>query len=138
MRYFIRIKDGEPFWHPIQNDNFIECNPDIDIDNLPTEFEEFIRIEPPKLGVYDKELKNSYQKINGKWTDVWEIIPFTPEEKLMKQEMVKKFFETNTDKFKFMIFDEDTCSIKYPVPYPHNTGKKYNWSETENNWIEIV
>lgn len=137
MRYIIRIKDGEPYWNPIQEDNFIMSYPNIDIDNLPSEFEEFIKSDPPIIGVYDKELKNSYKKVNNKWTEVWELIPFTNEEKIMKQDMMKLEWEIH-GKNNFMIFDEKTCTFKYPIPYPHKTGKKYIWSEIENNWIEGV
>ena len=41
MELFIRIKDGEPFEHPIFGDNFRAAFPDIDSDNLPPDFVRF-------------------------------------------------------------------------------------------------
>jgi hypothetical protein len=52
MNFIIRIKDGAPFEHPIAVLNFIDAFPTIDVNNLPSEFAWFERVERPNLGVY--------------------------------------------------------------------------------------
>ena len=50
MELYIRIKDGQPFEHPILGDNFRQAFPDIDTNNLPLEFAKFTRVPRPVLG----------------------------------------------------------------------------------------
>ena len=45
MRLFIQIRDGAPFEHPIQEDNFKFAFPQIDMNNLPEEFMDFERVD---------------------------------------------------------------------------------------------
>ena len=33
------------------------------------------------------------------------------------------------------VLNEETCLWESPIPYP-NDGKRYNWSDSDNNWIE--
>ncbi len=49
MRLFIQIRDGQPYEHPIFEDNFIMAFPHIDVNNLPSEFALFERIENPRV-----------------------------------------------------------------------------------------
>ena len=44
MNLFIRIVDGQPFEHPIFEDNFKQAFPDVDLNNLPSEFLKFVRV----------------------------------------------------------------------------------------------
>ena len=50
---FIQIKNNTPFEHPIMENNFTQVFPDVDIDNLPEEFAEFIRIPQPIISVFE-------------------------------------------------------------------------------------
>ena len=47
QRCFIQIKNGNPVNHPIVEANFRMAFPKINIDNLPPEFAEFIRVPKP-------------------------------------------------------------------------------------------
>ena len=53
MDFFIRIKDGQPFEHPIFGDNFRQAFPDVDVNNLPSEFAKFEHGEKITIGVYE-------------------------------------------------------------------------------------
>ena len=44
MELFIRVKDGQAFEHPILGDNFRQAFPNINVNNLPSEFARFERI----------------------------------------------------------------------------------------------
>ena len=84
MRLFIQIRDGQPYEHPIFEDNFREAFPHIDVDNLPSEFAEFERIEPPVGTAHVKLFKIyrcSYEWADGKVKDVWTLCLMTDEEK---------------------------------------------------------
>ena len=71
MKLFIRIQNGEPFEHPILEDNFREAFPEVDTNNLPPDFAKFIRVQPPVLGIYEKNQTVSYQLVGGVYTDVF-------------------------------------------------------------------
>lgn len=82
MRLFIRLDNGVPFEHPIIENNFRQAYPDIDLDNLPSEFIEFKRKPPPALGIYEKNLSVTYEIIDGYCTDVFSWDQMTEIEKL--------------------------------------------------------
>jgi len=86
MNLYIQIKNGQPFEHPIFEDNFIEAFPDADINNLPSEFAKFRRIPVEECGLTnDNPLKKlsvtNYRLANdGFWEDLWEIVDKDTEE----------------------------------------------------------
>lgn len=84
MRLFIQLKNGQPFEHPIFEDNFRAAFPHIDVDNLPPAFAEFVRVAAPQPGVYEVYEGATYEQINGVFTDVHHIRPMTDEEKQTK------------------------------------------------------
>ena len=83
MEFFIKIKDGQAFEHPIIKENFILAFPDIDINNLPSEFAVFERLPFPTVEEYETlDLENStYMFVNGVWKDAWAVRPMTEDEK---------------------------------------------------------
>jgi hypothetical protein len=85
MNLYIRLQNGEPFEHPILEDNFVLAFPDVDTNNLPPEFARFVRVSPPKLGVYEKNQTVSYELVDGVYTDVFSCEQMTEEEKIAKQ-----------------------------------------------------
>ena len=94
MNLFIRIQNGEPFEHPILESNFIEAFPEVDTNNLPPEFAKFIRVEPPVLGIYEKNQTVSYQLVDGVYTDVFVCEQMTDAE---KAEIDAEMAEANLD-----------------------------------------
>lgn len=82
MELYIRIKDGQPFEHPIFADNFREAFPDVDTNNLPPEFARFVRHQCPNdagnYQVYDV----SYAWVDGIVQDVWTLREMNDEERV--------------------------------------------------------
>lgn len=75
-RLFIRIVDDQIFEHPILEQNFRMAFPNVDVDNLPPEFAEFIRVPCPEAdeGKIIVSASCSYQWDGDVVKDVWEIV----------------------------------------------------------------
>lgn len=134
--FFIQIKDGQPFEHPLGRNNMQHLFPQHDLDNsVPDNFAVFNRIASPVP-------TNPYQKITGpvytfndkgEVYDKWELLELTAEEKAEKQDNVKNTWEGPAS----WIFDEDTCLMKPAKPYPGNidgTPPYYIWNELIQDW----
>jgi len=76
QRLFIRIKNGVPFEHPIVESNMRAAFPSVDLDNLPSNFAEFIRIPRPEPddGKMITSASVSYQWDGNVVKDVWELV----------------------------------------------------------------
>ena len=136
MKFFIKIKDGKPFEHPIAEDNFRLAYPEIDINNLPSNFAEFKRVPPPALGVYEKNQTCSYEIVDGVYQDVWASEEISDEEKLARQNEIKKIF-AETLNYSSWIFDEKTCTF-YPPVTPPDDNQIYDWDEKNTQWVEKI
>lgn len=104
MNLFIRILDGEPFEHPILEDNFRAAYPDVDIDNLPPEFARFQRVERPETGVYEVSTV-SYEWVDGLVSDVWTLRPMTDQER--QDKIAEVMAAPHPEHF---IFSEEECA----------------------------
>jgi hypothetical protein len=135
MELFIRIKDGQPFEHPIMEDNFRQAFPHIDVNNLPSDFAKFVRVTPPVLGPYEKNQTVSYQLVNGVYTDVFACEQLTAEEIASKKQAVKDEWTANNG-FASWTFNETTCVFEAPISYPNN-GKRHIWDEQTTSWVEL-
>jgi hypothetical protein len=135
MELYIRIKDGQPFEHPIMGDNFRQAFPEIDVNNLPSEFAKFERIFC-EFGPYEVHLNSTYEWVDGIVKDVHYIRPMTDEEKLAKQDDVKARWRANNEAASW-VFIEERCRYESPVPYPTD-DKPYRWDEPTTSWIEIT
>ena len=136
MKLFIRVKDGIAVDHPIMGDNFVQAFPHIDINNLPPEFAEFVRLEFPPLGVYEIYEGTTYEKSENNFQDFHYIRPMTLEEKTARQNAVKEEW-TRTGFAASWIFYEDICQFAPPIPKPDD-GKVYGWDEETLSWIEVA
>ena len=134
MELYIQIRDGQPFQHPIVGDNFRQAFPEIDVNNLPSEFAKFERIVC-NVGPYEVYLNSTYEWVDGVVKDVHNIRPMTDEEKLAKQDEVKTNWANGG--YASWTFNEETCRYEPPVPYPTD-GKQYQWDEPTLLWIEVV
>lgn len=134
MELFIRIKDGQPFEHPILGDNFRQAFPTVNVNNLPPEFARFERIAPPSMGVYEVYKGVTYECEGGIYKDVHHVRAMTLEEKTAKQNAIKVAWAE--DGFSSWVFDEETCSFNSPIPYPDD-GKPYWWDEEIISWVKI-
>lgn len=131
MNLYIRLQNGQPFEHPILEDNFNQAYPDIDVNNLPPEFAKFERITPPAYGAYEVLEGPFYQWNDGIVRDVWTMRPMTEQEKQAKIKLVLE-----NKQFPSWIFNEVKCICEPPIPYPTD-GKPYIWDEAVVNWILV-
>jgi hypothetical protein len=106
MELFIRIKDGQPFEHPILGDNFRQAFPHIDVNNLPSEFVRFERIERPPIGVYEVYEGVTYEWVDGIIKDVHHVRSMTEQERQAKIDKVRAIFTPTEDNW---VFDEAIC-----------------------------
>ena len=135
MNLYIRIVDGEIFEHPIVEENMIMAFPDVDLNNLPTEFCKFERYEAPIIGPYEKNQLVTYVRDGDVCRDVWSCETMTDEEKIEKQNIVKEAFAISPN-YASWTFNEEICAFEPPVPYPSD-GKAYQWNEANQLW-ELV
>ena len=135
MRLFIRIVDGAPFEHPIFESNFVEAFPNVDMNNLPSDFAEFVRLEPPELGPYEVHESTSYVLDGSVYKDSHNVRNMTASEMEEKKEQVRQLWAVNG--FSSWVFNEQTCSFEAPVPYPDD-GNKYRWDEGTQSWVEVA
>ena len=131
LELYIEIENGVAINHPILGDNLRQAVPDIDTDNLPSNYAKFTRCPAPKLGPYDIYKGNSYELVDGVYTDVHTIEQVTDEEKLALQNIAKEKWN-NT--YPSWVFDDATCAFIPPVAYPDD-GSLYTWNETDQLWV---
>jgi len=139
MKLYIQIKDGKPFEHPIFEDNFREVFSDIDPNNLPPEFAQFVRVNPPTAGLYKVVQSAGYEFKDGVWTDVYQERDMTQEEKKAVQNPIKEAWERlpNRDNFAAWTYDEVSNAYQPPIPRPESVdGKVVRWCGADNNWKE--
>ena len=134
MRLFIRLQDGQPFEHPIMEDNFVAAFPKVDLNNLPNWVAEFRRVQVGEPGVYEVYVGSHYEWNGPIVEDVHVFRDMTEAEKLAKQNEVKEDWAQNG--FPSWIFDEGTCAFNPPVPYPDDGGK-YRWDEETTSWVLV-
>lgn len=81
MNLYIRLVNGQPFEHPIFEDNFQAAFPHIDINNLPSDFAKFERLQPTPAK-YEKPDSVTYVlQQDGVVRDVWRYREMTESEK---------------------------------------------------------
>ena len=80
MKLYIRIKDSQPFEHPITEENLKQIFPTIDVENLPSNICRFERKPAPQLGVHEKNQTVTYELIDGVYTDIFRCEQMTAEE----------------------------------------------------------
>ena len=145
-RFFIQIKDGQPFEHRIYEDNFRVAFPEINVDSLPLTgnvtvadgrtFTNFILTQPPSGHPYIKNIDCNYVWSEGSIITEWPIEYFSPEEKLERQNIIKEAFANNVG-FTSWLWNEEECRFDPPTPKP-NDGHNYNWDEPTTSWVRVV
>ena len=118
--------------HPAFEGNLISA-----FNSIPSNWEQFLRVEKPHLKIYqvlDSE-EPLYQKINGIWTDVWFLREMTSSEKLAKQQKIKDEWlsQPQAQNWASWTFDEATCAYQPPTPRP--TEGNFFWQDTTLTWV---
>lgn len=98
MRLFIKIVNGQPFGHPITKENFVQVYPNIDVDNLPSNFANFERTDFDDdtfpVSVYEMPY-SKYEWVGNVVKDVWYTKPMNEEQIITKNETIVKSKEYN-------------------------------------------
>ena len=81
MRCYIQIENGNPIGHPVVEENFVQCFPEIDLNNLPSNWANFVRVVQPEIDRFEVIVGVSYQWVDGVVKDVWDVRTMTDEEK---------------------------------------------------------
>jgi hypothetical protein len=80
MQLYIKIKDGQPFGHPMIGENVRQAFPGVDLSNT-TEFAPFLRVQMPNIGEYEVYEGCNYELLNGYYVDVHHVRPMTESER---------------------------------------------------------
>ena len=81
MKCYIAIENGNPIGHPMVEENFVQCFPEIDLNNLPSNWANFVRVVQPEIDRFEVVVGVSYQWVDGVVKDVWDVRPMTDAEK---------------------------------------------------------
>jgi hypothetical protein len=111
-------------------------------ESIPEDWQPFIRVECPKLGIYQilNSKESSYQFVESEkcWMDIWDIRNMTDEEKSAKQQQVKNDWINRpfSHNFTAWVYDEESNLYKPPFLRPTDVpeGQMYRWSGIDNNW----
>ena len=140
MKLYIQIKEGQPYEHPIVEENLIAAFPHIDLDNLPPEFAPFERVENPKLAnIYQIDVC-SYQWVGNIVKDVWTVQEKNSEEQIeirakLRQTVIDSWNALpQRENFTAWIFNEITFQYEPPIPRP--TTGQYIWHGATSTWVE--
>jgi hypothetical protein len=123
MELYIRIVNGQPFEHPIFGDNFRQAFPNVDVENLPSGFARFERVEAPEISAYEIYEGVTYEWVNGVVKDVHHVRSMTGHERQVKIDAVRAAF-TPTDAG--WVFDEVTCAWIPPAANTNVAGSTPN------------
>lgn len=123
MELFIRIVDGQPFEHPIFGDNFRQAFPDIDVNNLPTEFAKFERIDQDVMPATFEVAESTYTWVNGVVKDVWSVRPMTAEEEAEKRQQ---------------LIDSANSSVEYMKGIAQQNADTASNDMAKQAWIEYL
>lgn len=136
MRKFIQIKDGQPYQHPVIEQNMRIAFPGIDLDNLPEGWVEFIRHPMPNVGPYEIYQGVEYQWIDGKVQDVHLVREMIQSEKDEKIRVTKEQWAAKGG-FASWVFNETECRFDPPIPYPEG-DEIFVWDEPSVSWVRPV
>jgi hypothetical protein len=132
MELYIQIRNGQPFEHPIFGDNFRQAFPDVDVNNLPTEFAKFERVPQNVMPDVFEVAEVRYEWFDDIVKDVWSVRP------MIDQEKANKIAEYRANlPFPSWTLDETTLQYSAPTPKPDD-GKIYRWDEATLSWVVFV
>jgi len=139
MNLYIETENGQIKNHPAYEDNLIQA-----FGSVPDHWELFVRVARPIPTVYQilENNQSVYGKVDGVWTDVWQLREMTIEEKTAKQQEVITNFSQRpyASNWSTWILDEATCTMVPPIPRPApdlaklDAGIMTFWCGAENNW----
>lgn len=139
MKLYIQTENNRALNHPAFEHNLLQA-----FGSIPDTWEPFTRVERPVLGIY--ELLESdppvYDRVDGVWTDLWNVREMTTEEKIAKQQAVITAFNVRpqAENWSAWTLDEATCTMQPPIPRPEanlNPHIMTAWCGADNNWKDM-
>ena len=136
-RLFIQVQNGEPINHPMLESNLASVFPHIDMNNLPSDFADFTKVDEPRVtNPYEKAV-TTYVSDGSGYTDSWSIVAVTDEEKQEIIRIEKEDF-AQRDGPESWIWVEENCKFIPPVPYPDDFDTvQYRWNEDVIGWERV-
>jgi hypothetical protein len=135
MRCFIRIKNGQPFEHPVVESNFRMAFPEIDVDNLPEDWAPFNRMEQPfdlLKGLFQKPVCTYTLSSDGiTWQDTWNAEDISDDE---KNKIILHY--QNNPPGPNQTFDPATLGWS-PTPIKPADEKTYLWKIDIGEWVVV-
>jgi hypothetical protein len=139
MNLYIETENGRVKNHPAFEENLIQA-----FGEIPAHWEPFVRVERPTPSIYQvlESQEPVYTKVNGVWTDVWQVREMTEEEKTSKQQSVFMWLaqQEYAENWSAWVLDEETCKMVPPIPRPEPDQTKIAqkifiaWCGADNNW----
>ena len=129
---FIKVNDNAIIGHPVTLDNLRMIYPDFDVDAPQYGYVPFVRATVPAVLspyiVHDPVYVMSCGIVN----EVYNAREITADEK-------QQLFATMEERkpFPSWVLNQARCVWEPPIAYPTD-GKKYQWGEDTQSWVEIV
>jgi hypothetical protein len=130
----IKIENNNPVGYPMLLDNFLQCNPEVILPNLPNDYAFFERVVRPEISVFElfEDPEVTIEWVGDVVKDVWHVRSMTDTE---KQEFITNALSEEHPNG--WVFDETLCHYVPPFPRP-NDGNRYFWNDETANWAIVV
>ena len=132
MKLYIQYIDGKIVGHPILLENLQQANPQFDPANLPNTLKDFERIPAPIRGPYVHIRSEYLLEQDNVVRDHHIEVPYTDEERAARIAQARQSYHPNG-----WVFNETICGWEAPTA-PPNDGKQYVWSNTTEDWEELI
>ena len=137
MLCYIRIADGQPVGNPIVPENMAQAFPDIDLNNLPSGWAPFNRIEQPvdlltspfQVAVCTYTLSSD----GVAWQDTWTAQEVSADEKAA----IIAAAQANPPPFPNLTSNINTLVWEPNIPMPPD-GKTYRWKRATGDWVIVT
>lgn len=108
-------------------------------EEIPVNYVPFTKALPITLDLFEVDLGNSYQYIDGNVIEVTNIRIMTDEEKETLIDKIKEDFYKHTG-FNSWVFSSEEKIMIPPIPYPGSPESKYvyEWDEGTVSWQQII
>ena len=131
MKLYIELKNGEPINHPMLQSNMEMIYPVMNLQNLPENFCEFVRVDAP-VPKWDEVVEGpEYKIIDGICYDVWTVNKISDEK---RQQMLDDLAASNP--YPSWTVDTVNHNLIPPTPYPEEGA--WVWNEETVSWVEYI
>lgn len=134
MILYIRIRDGQPFEHPLTVETMELAFPQVDLNNLPADFMPFERSEKRVTEIYEVYEGASYVIDGSVVKEVHNFRPMTLQEKDTYIQTITQAWQASELYAPSWVYSDTEGYFVAPTPYPED-GKNYKWDEATLSWV---